>query len=245
MRYLIIFMAIFLFGYEAKVEPNAVFNIKSTVNGEVVFANKALEAKNVKNKVIIKINNKVERAELKNIQNQIKILKEEIKNQESIVKKKKELFKRYKTLKSKSLEQKNIKFYDYINSKNQLLNLKSQLSSLLSQEIKLKDIINRKNIKFNGYLYTILVEKGDYATIGRDIALGYDLSRQKLEIYVPIDKVDEIKNKIIYINNKKSNFKISKIYKVTDPKYITSYKIELTGNGLKFGDIVKIEFKTK
>ncbi len=62
---------------------------------------------------------------------------------------------------------------------------------------------------------------------------------------MPINKIDLIKNKVVYINGKKSNFKISKIYKVTDPKYITSYKVELIGNGLKFGDVVRINFKTK
>ena len=110
---------------------------------------------------------------------------------------------------------------------------------------KTKDLINKKNIRFSGYLYEIFVEKGDYVNIGRDIALGYDLSKEKIDIFVPIDKIDTIKNKKIYINGKKSNFKISKIYKVTDTKYITSYKVELVGNGLKFGDIVKVEFKTE
>ena len=243
MRLLVFFIAVILFGYEAKVEPIATFHIKSSVNGEVIFTNKNLESKNIKNELIIKINDIVEVADLKNVKNQIKILKEEIKNQEEVVRKKKELYEKYKKLSSKSQEQKDLKFYDYINAKNQLLNLKTQLSSLLAQEVKLKDLINRKNIKFSGYLYSILVEKGDYVSVGRDIALGYDLSKQKLEIYIPIDKINEIQNKKIYINGKISNFKISKIYKVTDPKYITSYKVELVGNGLKFGDVVKVELK--
>ena len=99
MRFLVIFIAAFLFGYQAKVEPIHTFNIKSTVNGEVVFADKNLEAKNIQNRLIVKIDDKVDRIELKNIQDKIKILKEEIKNQEEIVKKKKELFDRYKKLK--------------------------------------------------------------------------------------------------------------------------------------------------
>ena len=245
MKYLIIFVTVFLFAYEAKVEPFETYHIKAAVNGQVVLSKKNLEAKNLNNKLIVKIDDNVEVNELKNIQNQINILKEEIKNQEEIVKKKKWLYNRYKNLKSKSLEQKDLKFFDYVAAKNQLLNLKSQLSSLYTNLAKTQDLIDKKNIKFTGYLYEIFVEKGDYVNVGRDIALGYDLSKEKIDIYVPIDKIDTIKNKKVYINGKKSNFKISKIYKVTDTKYITSYKVELVGNGLKFGDIVKVEFKTE
>ena len=242
MKYFIIFLAIFLFGYEGKVEPIKTFNIKSSVSGRVVISNKDLEAKNIKDALIVKIDDKVDLAELKNIENQIKILKEEIKNQQEVVKRKKELYERYKNLTSKSLQEKDLKFFDYISSKNQLLNLKSQLSSLKSQRAKIKDLIDKKNIKFSGYLYSILVEKGDYVNIGTPIAIGYDISREKIDIFVPIDKIDEVKGDV-YINGKKSNFKISKIYKVTDTKYITSYKVELVGNGIKIGEVVKVDFK--
>ena len=243
MRYLIIFLSIFLFGYEAKVEPIYTYNLKSSVNGRVILVNKNLESKNLKNSLIIKLDDKVELAELKDINNQINILKKEIENQKEVVQRKKELYEKYKILKSKSLQEKDVKFFDYIASKNQLLSLKSKLSSLFSQKEKIKDLIDKKNIKFSGYLYSILVEKGDYVGIGTPVALGYDISKEKIDIYVPIDKIDEVKNKIVYINSKKSNFKISKIYKVTDTKYITSYKVELTGNGLKIGEVVRVDFK--
>lgn len=245
MKYLILFISVFLFAYQAQVKPFLTYKIRAAVSGEVVFSNKSLEGKNVHNALIVKIDDTVEKNELKNLNNQINILKKEIKNQEIIIKKKKQLYDRYKKLKSKSLEQKDAKFFDYIASKNQLLNLKSQLSSLYSQKAKIEDLLNKKNIKFSGYLYSINVNKGDYVSIGSEIALGYDISKQKLDIYVPINKLDSIKNKIIYINGKRSNFKIYKIYSVTDPEYITSYKVELVGNGLKFGDVVTINFKTK
>ncbi len=243
MKYLIFFIGLLLFGYEAKVEPFSTYHIKAAVNGRVVISNKNLEAKNLNNELIVKIDDFVEKNELKNIKTQIEILKQQIKNQEEVVKKKKELYEKYKKLKTKSLEQKEMKFFDYINAKNQLLNLKSQLSSLENQKAKIEDLIDKKNIKFKGYLYSIFVNKGDYVVVGRDLALGYDISKQKLDIYVPIDKIDGIKDKKVYINGKKSNFKINKIFKTTDTTYITSYKVELVGNGLKFGDVVKVELK--
>ncbi len=242
-KYLLFFISVVLFAYEAKVEPLHTYHIKAAINGVVVKSAKNLEGENISNKLIIRLDDGVEKNELKNIQNQIKILKEQIKNQEEIVNRKKELYDKYKNLKSKSVEQKDIKFFDYIASKNQLLNLKNQLNSLYTQKAKIKDILDKKNIKFNGYLYSVLVEPGDYVNIGRDLALGYDISKQKLDIYVPIEKINEIKNKNVYIDGKKSNFKINKIFKITDTKYITSYKVELIGNGLKFGEVVKIDFK--
>jgi len=243
MRYLILFIGVFLFSYEARVEAFKTFHIKALANGEVLISKKELEGKNLKNALIVKIDDEVERSELKNINNQIKLLKEEINDLKEVVKRKKELYLKYKNLTSKSLQEKDLKFFDYINSKNQLLNLKSQLSSLYSQRAKILDTIDKKNIKFSGYLYSILVEKGDYVNIGRDIALGYDISKEKIDIYVPIEKIDEIKDKKVYLNGKKSNFKISKIFIVPDTKYITSYKVELVGNGLKIGEVVRVEFK--
>jgi len=243
MRYLIFFIGVFLFSYEARVEAFKTYHIKAPINGEVVISNKNLESKELNSSLIVKIDDKVERSELNNLNNQINLIKEEIKDLKEVVKRKKELFLRYKNLTSKSLQEKDLKFFDYINSKNQLLNLKSQLSSLYSQKVKILDTIDKKNIKFTGYLYSVSVEKGDYVNIGMEVALGYDISKEKIDIYVPIEKIDEIKNKKVYINGKKSNFKISKIFIVPDTQYITSYKVELVGNGLKIGEVVKVEFK--
>ena len=244
MKKIILFLNIFIFiyGYSAKVEPFDTYIIKADVSGKVIQTFKNLEAQNINNQIIVKLDSNQERIDLKNTVSQIEILKDEIKNQEKLVKRKKDTYLRYKKLKSKSIEDKDRKFYDYIASLNQLLNLKSTLDNLIDKRDKLLDILNKKNIKFSGYLSNILVSKDDYVNPGAIVARGYDISREKLYIYVPIDQIDQIKNKKIYINKKKSNFKIYKIWKVPDIKYITSYKVELVGKGLKFGDIVNISF---
>jgi len=243
MKKLIIFLASLLLAYDAKVLPFNEYNIKSSVSGRVVFVNKNLEAKNVKNKIIVKLDDFSEKVDINNTINQIKILKDEINNQKRIVKRKKEIYLKYKNLKTKSKFEKNLKFFDYMNAYNQLLSLKTSLSNLKANLKKLKDLVNKKNIKANGYVYKIYVDKGDYVTPGRLVAKVYDISKQKLYIYVPIDKINQIKNKKIYINDKLSNFEIYKIWKIPDETYITSYKVELIGNGLRFGDIVNVEFR--
>lgn len=243
MKKIIIFMACWLFAYDAKVLPFDEYDVKSAVSGKVVYANKNLEAKNLKNKTVVKLDDYQENVDINNTKIQIDILKQEIKNQKAIVKRKKETYLKYKNLKTKSKLEKDLKFYDYMASYNQLLNLTAQLSNLKNNLKKLKDIVNKKNIKISGYLYKLYIDKDDYATPGRLIAKVYDISKQKLYIYVPIDKINSIKNKKIYINSKLSKFKITKIWKVPDEQYVTSYKVELVGNGLKFGDIVDVEFK--
>jgi len=244
MKYILyLVLAVFAFSYEAKVEPFDVYKIKSSVAGKIVKSNKTLEAKTINNVVIAKIDDKQNIIDLKNLTLQAKILKEEIANQNETVKRKKTVYEKYKRLKTKSQTQKDLKFYDYTASLNQLLNLKSQLNNTLANIEKLKDIIDKKSIKANGYVYKVYVNKGDYAAPGMLIADVYDVSKQKLTIFVPIDEIDSIKNKKIYINSKPSGFKIYKIWNVPDSQYVTSYKVELIGNGLKFGEIVKIEFK--
>ncbi len=234
---------VFLFAYEAKVEPFEIYKIKSSVGGEVVKAFKDLEAKNVKNREIVKIDDRQNLIDLKNLQAQVKILNEEIKNQRAIVKRKKDIYEKYKNLKTKSQSEKDMKFYDYTAAKNQLLTLLSQLNSTEANIEKLKDTVSKKNIKVSGYVYKIYVNRGDYVAPGMLIADVYDTSKQKLDIYIPIDEIDGVKNKKVYINGKKSNFKIYKIWNVPDTRYVTSYKAELVGDGLKFGEIVKVELK--
>ncbi|GAB6044975.1 hypothetical protein JCM11957_05730 [Caminibacter profundus] len=241
-KFFILLGAIVLFAFNARVEPFDVFLIKSSVAGSVTAIKKEVEAKEYKG-IIVKIDDKQEQIELKNLKTQAKFLKEEIKNQELIVKRKYDTYKRYEELKTKSLDEKNIKFYDYISAKNQLINLKTQLNNTLSSIEKLKDTINKKNIIVNGYINKILVNKGDYIAPGTPIVEVDDIKKQKLVIYVPIDEIENIKNKKIYINNKPSNFRVYKVWVVPDSKYITSYKVELIGSGLKLGEIVKVSFK--
>ncbi len=242
MKKLLILAGVFLFGYTARVLPFETYNIKANAGGEVVKTCKNLEAKNIKNRLIVKLDDNQERIELNNTISQINILTEEIKNQKEIVKLKKDTYNRYKKLSTKSKDEKNMKYYDFIGAENQLLALKSNLSNLISQKNKLLDIINRKNIKFSGYLSEITVSKDGYAAPGMIIAKGFDISKEKLYIYVPVDNTENINNKKVYINNKISKFKIYKIWKTPDSKYITSYKVELTGRGLKFGNVVNVSF---
>ena len=71
-----------------------------------------------------------------------------------------------------------------------------------------------------------------------------DLNKGKVEVYIPISEAKSIVSKTIYIDGKKTNLKISKLYAVADTKHISSYKCEINiPNPKQFSVLVKVEFK--
>jgi len=231
-----------LFSYYAKVEPYRVYNVKADISGKVVEVNRSCEARSCSG-VVIKVDDYQNRVDLHNLEIQLKNLKTILASQKEIVARKKESYKIFKQLKTKSTEDKNLKFYDYQNSLIAMKQSENSIANLEAQIKKLKDIISKKSIRLNGYIYKLGVEEGDYLNPSSLLAVVMDIKRVKLTIYVPIKKIESIKGKKIYINGKESNFVIDKIYKVADEKFITSYKVELVGNYPTLSDIVKVEFK--
>ena len=231
-----------LFGYYGKVEPYQVYNIKSDVSGKVIEVNKSSEATKYKG-IVVKIDDYQNKIDLKNLKAQLKNFENIKSAQQQIVDKKRKIYEVYKTLKTKSQIEKDTKFFDYQNSLIALNQTKNTISNLKAQIAKLEDTISKKNISFKNYIYEIKVNKGDFVNFATPIATTMNISKVKIDIYVPIDKIESIKNKKIYINNKLSDFKINKIYKVADTKYVTSYKVELIGKYPNISDVVKVEFK--
>ena len=231
-----------LFGYYGKVEPYQTYNIKSDISGKVIEVNKSSEATNYKG-IVIKIDDYQNKVDLKNLKTQLKNFEIIKKSQKAIVKRKKRIYEIYKNLKTKSQIEKDNKFFDYQNSIIALNQTENTISNLKAQISKLEDTISKKNISFKNYIYEIKVNKGDFVNFATPIATTMDIDKVKIAVFVPIDKIDTIKSKKIYINDKVSNFKIDKIYKVADKKYVTSYKVEIIGKYPKISDIVKVEFK--
>jgi hypothetical protein len=225
------------------VLPFDSYVVKASVSGKVIFADKNDEGEIVNDKTIVKIDDFKDKADLNNLNSQIAILKKEIKNQKKIVNRKYETYLKYEKLSSKSQQEKDMKFYNYTASYNQLLGLESQLSNLIANKKKLLYEINQKNVKVKGFVNKILVDKDDYVMPGTPLAEMDDISKEKIYVYVPIGKATNLKNKKVFINGKKSDFKIVKVWKVPDDRYITSYKVEIVGKGLKIGNIVKVTFK--
>ena len=216
--------------YYAKLEPVNSYIIKSSVSGKVIYTNEQIEGKNAKNDIIVKIDTKVDMIDLKQTQAKLEIMN-------SMVEVEQKNYRRLKKIKTKSDFEKD-------NQKIKVLNLQSSISDLITKIAILKDKIDKKTLsEKSGYIYSINVKTGDYVNPGSPLYELKDLSKGKLEFFIPIQKAKSYKNQTIFLDGKKTDLKIDKIYKVADSKHISSYKCEIIVNSPKvFSKLVKIEF---
>jgi multidrug resistance efflux pump len=260
--YFLTFVSIYtLFGAEhyAKIEPIYRFTLKSSVSGLITFADESKEGKLIKDGVIIKIDDEMDKKELKNAQFNKKILKKIIKLNNKIIptfeenfRRQRGYFRRLSTLTTASKNQKDVAFNSMTTTKNvlfstkeKLLNLKKQLSDINYKIELLKDRISKKRVKVKGlYLYKLMVKKGDFASFGLPLAVVDDLSKAKVTIYLSDKELENIENSSIWINGKKSSLKFNKIWKESDEKFISSYKAEIIlPPKYNFSSLIKVEIK--
>lgn len=235
MKYFIITILFFSFlfsrEYYAKLEPIQSFKIKSSVRGKVVFSNKDLEGKVANKSLVVNIDSKIDKIDLSQSRKKLKYI-------DDMIKIEKNNYARLSKVSSKSAYEKDIQKLKYIN----LLSTKSDLVYKIEN---LKDIIKNKTfIEQSNYISKIAVNKGDYVNAGSLLYEAQDLTKAKLEFFIPISDIKEIKNRSIYLDGKKSDVKIDTIYKVADSRNISSYKVKIVlENQKKFSRLVKIEFK--
>lgn len=230
----VILFVSFCFGndYYAKIEPIYTYNVKSAVSGKVIYINNDIKSKIAKKSdLIVHIDDKINKIELKKNINKLKSLKE-------ILKLQKNLLKSYQSIRSKSQLEKD---------KQKIVILNTQVS-INDLEVKIDSIkynIDNKNLKSkNLYISNIYVQKDDFVNFGTLLYTAEDLSKGKVELFVSFDDIKSIKNKTIYIDDIKTDVKISKIYTTADIKHISSYKVEIIILTVKqFSKVVKISFK--
>jgi len=251
---------IFLFADEhyAKLEPIETILIKAEINGKVIKAKDELEGK-VVDGLIVKIDDTLDKTDLKHSKESLQLINKMIDINKNILPllkksylKKRDLYQKVTPLSSSSVSQKESLYSAYVGAKNQynaveekILNLKNQKVSLEQKIASLKDKIKKKSIIVkNRYLYELNIKSGEYVNIGMPIATLQDISKAKLVIYLSEDEIKDIDNKSIYINGKKSNLKFSKIWKVADKKYISSYRAEILLKPFtNFSKLIKVEVK--
>lgn len=217
--------------YYAKLEPIDSFQVKSAVSGKVIYSNSKIEGLQANNSTIIEIDSLVNKVELEQSKNKLKFIDEMLEIE-------KNNYNRLNQVTSKSEFEKDTQ-------KLKVINLESAKADMIIKIESLKDTIsNKKLVEKSNYIFNIAVKDGDYVSPGTLLYESKDLSKGKLEIFVPIAQIEEIKNKDIYLDGIKSNVKISKIYDVADDTNISAYKVELIIEDVKiFSRLVKIEFK--
>jgi len=235
MKYLILFLLpLLMFGkvYYAKVEPYESVVLKSAVSGLLLDVDLEAEGSVVENKRIIYIDDRLDKVNLKISNENFLSLQETLNRQKSY-------FERMDTLKTASTSQKDTAYYSYSSTKRQVLDMQYKIAQL-------EDTIEKKSIMLNDkYLYEIMVRKGDYVSPGTPLAKVEDTSKAKLVIFLESETIEGIDQKIVYLDGEKTDYKVDKVWKVADEKFISSYKAEIYIPSPKgaFSKLVKIEIK--
>jgi TfoX/Sxy family transcriptional regulator of competence genes len=234
MRYIVSFLvlvsSVLANDYYGKLEPIYTYNIKSSVAGKVIYTNDKLEAKIANNSVVVKIDNKLNQIEL----SQTKI---KLQHLQQILKIQKDTLKSFNKVSSKSKLEKD-------SQKITILNTSATISDLSIKIATLQDTIKNKTLKEkSSYISNIFVKEGDWVNRGTLLYSTSDLSKAKLEIFVSIKDIETITNKTIFLDGKKTDLKIDKIYQTTDTKHISAYKVNIIVPQIKvFSKLVKINF---
>ncbi|MCK5638399.1 MAG: hypothetical protein KAH67_06785, partial [Flavobacteriaceae bacterium] len=160
------------------------------------------------------------------------IIHETLKRQESY-------FQRIDKLKTTSTAQKDNAFFSFASSKTQYLDMQYKVAQL-------EDSISKKSIVLNNkYLYKLMVRKGDFVNPGTALAEVKDATKAKLVLFLEPEELDNIEQKSVYLNGEKTEYKVNKVWKVADEKFISSYRAEiyLPAPKVLFSKLMKVEIK--
>lgn len=216
----------------AKVEPYNSVVLKSAVSSLVMNVDLESEGKMVENKRVIYLDDRLDKINLKRSNENLLILRETLKRQEAY-------FQRINKLKTVSTAQKDDAFYSFASAKTQYLDMQYQIAQL-------EDSIEKKSIvPYHMYLYEIMVRKGDYVTPGSPLASVVDTNRAKLVLFLEPSELEQIEKKVVYLDDKKTEYKVDKVWKVADEKFISSYRAEIyiPAPEMSFSELVKVELK--
>ncbi len=250
-----------LFGdvYYAKLEPLESYVIKSDVAGKIIYSDVSKEGKYVKDALVVKIDDKTDKDDLKNsvkklesLKKLVELKKENINNLQKSYLIRKRNYDRIKNLKTKSNFEKDTQLLSVIaaNSsliaaKESLISLENQIKDLEYEIFVLKDRISKKNIIIKDrYIYKLNIKKGDYVSPGATLMQTMDISKAKATIYLSYEDKENLSKRSIYINGKKSDIKFYKVWDIADSVNISSYKAEiLLPRPKEFSKVVKIELR--
>ncbi len=264
MKYIVILLLITLNllqakEYYAKVEPYEIRTVSSNVSGLVLFTDEKREGSVLGDDEYIIIDDELNVIEKKSIQKKIELLHVTLKldedlkkNYEEVNKRKRKNYERIKDLKIKSSVEKDREFYDVVASSNalisldkEIISLKTQINDLQLRLAQLKRTISDKHLSAKSYtLYSLLVKPGQVVVPSTPLAKIADVSHAILTLYVSAKEIADIKSKILYIDGKKSKYKIDRIWNIADEKHLSSYKVQIVIDSPKeFSRLVKVDFK--
>lgn len=247
--------------YYAKVEPFEIRDISSNVSGLVLYADESLVGSTLSKRPYIKIDSFLDEKELNYLEDKLKYLSKTIKVNENILEnitqslaKKRKNYEKVQALKFKSEVEKDREFHDlvtsenlYLSTKKEIQNLKIQMVDLELRKSQLKRSVEDKNLVADGFiLYEILVRAGKVVNIATPLARIADISKAKLTIYLDESDTIDADKKTVYIDGKKTDYKVSRLLTIADSKNISKYMAQIIIKSPKlFSKLVKIELRSE
>ena len=245
--------------YYSKVEPYEVRKISSNVMGVVIEVKEEMLGKKLSHSPYLVIDSELDEKELTYLKDKLAYLKNTLNvnekmilNLEQSLLRKRINYERVKNLKIKSSVEKDREFYDLINSENTYLakekeinNLKVQIADFELREAQLQRSIIDKNLKAEGFvLYSLDVKVGQVVNKSTPLATVVDTSRAILTIYLDDSDIENAVGSVIYIDNKKTTYKVDRLLNIADSQNISKYKAQIIIEAPKvFSKLVKIELK--
>jgi hypothetical protein len=245
--------------YYAKVEPYEIRTVASNVSGLVVFADEKREGKRLGSGAYIRIDDELDRVELEKTRSKISLLENAIVlnremavNYRRIIEKKAANYERVQALKMRSQVEKDREFYDFVATQNQLLalqkeseNMKIQVNDLQVRQRRLERSIADKSLRAPGYvLYALLVKEEQVVTPGTPLAQIADVSKARLTLYLNAGDRERAMDRTIYLDGKKSPYRVERLWNITDAKQLSSYRAEIIIDAPEqFSRLVKVEFR--
>jgi len=245
--------------YYSKVEPIQIKKIASNVNGQIVFVNENKLGQLLKDEIYIKIDTQLDKDELASVKQKIQYIEKTLEVDHKILEnlkqtqiKKRANYAKVVSLKIKSTLEKDKEFYDFIATQNQYLTTQKEINNLYIQllDIKLREeqllkSIKDKNIKSKGFLlYSLAVKIGEVVNKGTPLATLADTSKAILTLYLNKEDAMKARKSIIYLNGKKTAYKISRLLPMADVQNISQFKAQVIINAPKlFSKLVKVELK--
>lgn len=245
--------------YYSKAEPYRFYTLQSNVLGLVTKADETLEGKVLSSGAFIVIDDELDRKELTllqkkkiNLENSLRLNEKMTKNLSMMIEKKNVNYERIKDLPIKSNVEKDREFFDLASTQNQHLATLEKIETIHSQlsdtQLRLEQLhrsIEDKHIEAKGMvLYKLHVKKGQVVSPGMNLAEVADIQKAKLTVFLNSDELENIEKKKIYLNDEVTEYRIDKIWPLSDAEHISSYKTEIVIEApTQFSQLYKIEFK--
>ena len=244
----------------AKVEPYESVVLKSSVSGLITYVDLDAERTMVASKRVIHLDDKLDIINLEDTKQSIELLGKMLKINKNIatslkgtVQRQEGYYNRISKLSTASKTQKDNAYSaftsaktQYLNTQEKIVNFDKQILDMKYKLAQLEDSIAKKSIVLeNKYLYKLIVRKGDFVAPGSPLAQVEDASRAKLVLFLEPEELEQLEEKIVYLDGEKTEYKVGKVWRVADEKFISSYRAEIYIPAPKgtFSKLMKVEIK--